>query len=84
MVPDGLSKVVAPALKKEIVLSVEAEVNGHPRDAAEGKWTLEVNGHPRDAAEGKWTLEGGIEVTEITDIIDFIVPKRVKPNLEIN
>ena len=34
---DGLSKVVAPALKKEIVLSVEAEVTGHPRDAAERK-----------------------------------------------
>ena len=39
-IPDGLSKVVAPALKKEIVLSVDAEVTGHPRDAAEGKWTL--------------------------------------------
>ena len=37
---DGLSKVVAPALKKEIILSVEAEVTGHLRDAAEGKWTL--------------------------------------------
>ena len=24
----------------EIVLSVEAEVTGHPSDAAEGKWTL--------------------------------------------
>ena len=32
--------MVAPALKKEIVLSVEAEVTGHPRDTAEGKWTL--------------------------------------------
>ena len=32
--------MVATALKKEIVLSVEAEVNGHPRDAAEEKWTL--------------------------------------------
>ena len=32
--------MVAPALKNEIVLSVEAEVIGHPRDAAEGKWTL--------------------------------------------
>ena len=39
-IPDGLSKVVAPVLKKEIVLSVEAEVAGHPRDAAKGKWTL--------------------------------------------
>ena len=39
-IPDGLSKVVAQALKKEIVLSVEAEVTGHPRDEAEGKWTL--------------------------------------------
>ena len=39
-VPDGLSKVGAPALKKEIVLSFEAEVTGHPRDAAEGKWAL--------------------------------------------
>ena len=39
-IPDGLSKVVTPALKKEIVLSVEAEVTGHHRDAAEGKWTL--------------------------------------------
>ena len=36
-IPDGLSKVVAPALKKEIVLSVEAEVTGHHHDAAEGK-----------------------------------------------
>ena len=32
--------VVAPALKKEIVLSVEAEVTGNSPDAAEGKWTL--------------------------------------------
>ena len=39
-IPDGLSKVVAPALKKEIVLSVEAKVTGHPRNAAEGKWKL--------------------------------------------
>ena len=39
-VPDGLSDVVAPVLKKEIVLSVETEVTGHPRDAAEAKWTL--------------------------------------------
>ena len=36
-IPDGLSKVVAPTLKKEIVLSVEAEVTGHLRDAAEEK-----------------------------------------------
>ena len=35
-IPDELSKVVAPALKKEIMLSVEAEVTGHLRDAAEG------------------------------------------------
>ena len=40
LVPDGLSKLVAPVLKKEIVLSVEAEVTGYPRDAAEGKLTL--------------------------------------------
>ena len=40
LIPDGLSKLVAPALKKEIVLSVEAEVTGYPRDAAERKWTL--------------------------------------------
>ena len=39
-IPDEIPKVVAPALKKEIVLSVEAEVTGYPRDAAEGKWTL--------------------------------------------
>ena len=39
-IPDGLSRVVASPPKKEIVLSVEAEVTGHPRDAAEGKWTL--------------------------------------------
>ena len=32
--------MVAPSLKKEIVLSIETEMNGHPRDAAEGKWTL--------------------------------------------
>ena len=34
-IPDGLSKVVAPALKKEIVLSIEAEVTRHHRDAVE-------------------------------------------------
>ena len=39
-IPDGLSKVIAPALKKEMVLWVEAEVTVHPRDAAVGKWTL--------------------------------------------
>ena len=39
-IPDELYKVVAPALKKEIVLSVEAELTGHRCDAAEGKWTL--------------------------------------------
>ena len=44
---DGLSKVVPPAPKKKIkknkkiVLSVEAEVTGHPHDAAEEKWKLE-------------------------------------------
>ena len=32
--------MVAPSLKKEIVLSIETEVNGDPRDAAEEKWTL--------------------------------------------
>ena len=32
--------MVAPALKKEIVLLVETEVTGHPCDAAAGKWTL--------------------------------------------
>ena len=32
--------MVAPALKKEIVLSVEAEVTEHLHDAAEGKWRL--------------------------------------------
>ena len=32
--------MVAPSLKKEIVLSIETEVNGHSRDVAEGKWTL--------------------------------------------
>ena len=35
-----IPETVAPALKKEIVLSVEAEVTGHHRDAAEEKWTL--------------------------------------------
>ena len=40
-IPNGLFMVVAPALKKEIVLSVEAKVTGHLRDVAEGKWTLE-------------------------------------------
>ena len=40
-IPYGLlSKVVVQALKKEIVLSVEAEVTGYPGDTAEGKWTL--------------------------------------------
>ena len=32
--------MVAPALNKEIVLSIEAEVTEHLRDAAEGKLTL--------------------------------------------
>ena len=32
--------VVTPALKKEIMLSVEAEVTENSPDAAEGKWTL--------------------------------------------
>ena len=32
--------VVAPALNKGIVLSVEAEVSGHLRNAAEGKWMV--------------------------------------------
>ena len=32
--------MVAPALKKEIVLPIEAEVTGHPSDAAKGKWAL--------------------------------------------
>ena len=32
--------MVAPAVKKEFVISVQAEVTGYPRDAAEGKWTL--------------------------------------------
>ena len=39
-IPDGLSKVVAPALKKEIVLSVEVEMTVQTPDATEGKWTL--------------------------------------------
>ena len=39
-VPNELYKVVAPALKKEIVLSVKAKLTGHCGDAAEGKWTL--------------------------------------------
>ena len=30
--------MVAPTLKKEIKLSVEAEATGHTRDSAEGKW----------------------------------------------
>ena len=30
-IPDGICKVVAPALKKEILLLVEAEVTGHSR-----------------------------------------------------
>ena len=43
-VPDGLSKAGAPALKKEIALSLETEVTGHPRDAAERKWKLKESG----------------------------------------
>ena len=39
-IPDALSKLVAPALKKEVMLSVEAEVTGHSPLAAEVKWTL--------------------------------------------
>ena len=35
---DYLINVVAPAVKKEFVISVRAEVTGYPRDAAEGKW----------------------------------------------
>ena len=32
--------LVAPALEKKIVLSVEAEMTGQPLDAAEGRWAL--------------------------------------------
>ena len=39
-IPDGLSKVAAPALKKEIVLSVGADATRHARDAAEGQLKL--------------------------------------------
>ena len=39
-IPDGLSKVIAPAAEKEIVLSVKFEVASHPHDTAEGKLTL--------------------------------------------
>ena len=38
--PDGLPKVVAIVLKKKSLFSVEAEVTGHPHDAAAGKWLL--------------------------------------------
>ena len=38
-ITDGLSEVVAPALKK-IMRSVEAEVIGNSRDAAEEKWVV--------------------------------------------
>ena len=38
--PDGLPKVVAIVLKKKSLFSVEAEVTGHPHDAADGKWIL--------------------------------------------
>ena len=34
---ERLSKVIAPVLKSEIVLTTEVEVFGHPRDAREGK-----------------------------------------------
>lgn len=34
---ERLSKVIAPVLKSEIVLTIEVEVFGHPRDAREGK-----------------------------------------------
>ena len=36
-ISNGLFKVVAPALKKEIALLVEAEVTGHSTDGNEGK-----------------------------------------------
>ena len=39
-IPDVLSKVAAPALKKEIVLSVGADVTRQPLDAAEGQLML--------------------------------------------
>ena len=39
-IPDALSKLVAPAIKKEIMLTVEAEVTGYSSDTAEIKWTL--------------------------------------------
>ena len=39
-VPEALSKVLAPDLEKGIIIAMEAEVTGLPRDAPEGKWTL--------------------------------------------
>ena len=38
-ITDGLSEVVAPALKK-VMRSVEAEVIGNSRDAAKEKWAV--------------------------------------------
>ena len=39
-VPETLSKILAPEMAKEMLLSLEAEVTGSPRDVPEVKWVL--------------------------------------------
>lgn len=38
--PEGLSKVIAPVLEKEIILTTEADLTAYPRHVPEGRCML--------------------------------------------
>ena len=85
-IPDGLSKVVAPALKNEIVLSVKADVTGHPHDAAGGKWTLggkievpciyRLHGPKKSKEEFRNKLSKQINITDLVVVFLHLDNKR--------
>ena len=39
-IPETLTKILAPEMTKETILSLESEAAGSPRDLPEGKWVL--------------------------------------------
>ena len=39
-IPGGLSKVIAPVLEKQIILTTEADLTAYPRHAPEGRCML--------------------------------------------
>ena len=67
--------MVAPALKKEIVLSVEAELTGHPRDAAEGKWTLRGGIHAFTDFMVPKRAKPNLEISKSDNKLVFIVSR---------